>query len=91
MIELIFKYCGDITNSRDIYSVFRHLDSEHQELYRAIFENVDDEDGVVGEAIDVILCAVDIIFQHNPDLTEQDLLPIVQRKLDKWKTLYGKR
>ena len=42
------------------------------------------EDGVVGEAIDVIINALDLIHVHSPELTEEDLIAIATKKCDKW-------
>jgi NTP pyrophosphatase (non-canonical NTP hydrolase) len=43
------------------------------------------KDGIVGEAIDLILCAVDLIYLDNPDITEEDIQKIARQKLLKWK------
>jgi len=42
------------------------------------------KDGVVGEAVDVIICMVDLIRRHNPKLTETDIVEIARRKCSKW-------
>ncbi|WYN05132.1 hypothetical protein ISREJYDI_CDS0171 [Pseudomonas phage UNO-G1W1] len=42
-------------------------------------------DGVVGEAIDVLVCIIDLLYQELGDkITEQAFLERVQTKLDKW-------
>jgi hypothetical protein len=41
-------------------------------------------DGVVGEAVDTIICLLDLIHVHNPSVTEEELNHIAQLKLDKW-------
>lgn len=41
-------------------------------------------DGVVGEAIDVILCLLDLIHVTNPEITEEQVRDIAHRKLAKW-------
>ncbi len=43
------------------------------------------EDGIVGEALDVIICAVDLIYQEAPYLEEEDLIAGLLQKLYKWK------
>lgn len=42
------------------------------------------EDGVVGEAVDVILAALDIIAIHRPDITEKELKSLALSKCNKW-------
>lgn len=42
-------------------------------------------DGVVGEAIDVLVCVIDLLYQELGDtITEQGFLDHVQSKLNKW-------
>jgi hypothetical protein len=43
-------------------------------------------DGIVGEAIDTILCLLDLIHVHTPSITEEELIHVAQLKLDKWVT-----
>jgi hypothetical protein len=42
------------------------------------------KDGVIGEAIDVIVCMADLIFHENPNLTEQEVQVLLAAKLAKW-------
>jgi NTP pyrophosphatase (non-canonical NTP hydrolase) len=42
------------------------------------------KDGVVGEAIDVILCALDVIHTEVGHLDEQILIDVAEPKLLKW-------
>jgi hypothetical protein len=41
-------------------------------------------DGVVGEAVDAIICLVDIICNTKPSITEAELEVIAACKLAKW-------
>jgi hypothetical protein len=41
-------------------------------------------DGIVGEAIDVIICAMDLIYVDNPKIEAEVLVNILQKKLQKW-------
>lgn len=41
-------------------------------------------EGVIGEAIDLIVCATDLIYLSNPNITEADLQLLLRKKLDKW-------
>lgn len=43
-----------------------------------------DADGIIGESVDVILCALDMILSVNPNITEEELLAIARIKCDKW-------
>lgn len=43
------------------------------------------KDGVVGEAVDVIICALDMIHTHNPLVSEDRIMEILHSKLNKWK------
>jgi hypothetical protein len=42
-------------------------------------------DGVIGEAVDVLICALDIIKVHKPEITEEEIIKLVQDKCAKWK------
>lgn len=75
---------------RVLYSVFASLMSEAGELGEEIaIENGHSykskgADGVVGEAIDVIITALDLITVANPELTEEQITEMARRKCDKW-------
>jgi len=47
------------------------------------------KDGITGEAVDVIICALDLIWVHNHSTTEEELEKylneIVKTKLAKWR------
>lgn len=42
------------------------------------------KDGILGESIDVILCAIDLIYKKQPDITEEEILDIIYNKCQKW-------
>ena len=46
-------------------------------------------DGVVGESVDAILCLLDIIVVHQPDITSDELFVIMCKKMDKWERKYA--
>lgn len=48
-------------------------------------------DGVVGEAIDVIIVALDIIHSETGEINPETLNPIFKAKLDKWVRKYSKQ
>lgn len=42
------------------------------------------KDGIIGEAVDVIVCMADMIFQADPTITEEEVQVILAKKLAKW-------
>lgn len=92
IVKRILETSSEIINDRTKSDVLVHLVTEvgelAQEIQIAEGKSYKEEgaDGVVGEAIDVIICALDIIHLYNPSLTENyDLSRILEPKLDKWK------
>lgn len=87
IVQGVLNVCQTIDSPRTIHTVFDHMLSEVHELEMEF--NSLGEDGVIGEAVDVILCALDVIYQDNPNVTEDDIARVVERKLTKWVRLYG--
>ena len=48
-------------------------------------------DGVVGEALDTLVCCIDMINKKCPNITEEELIPLLISKLGKWETEFEKR
>lgn len=97
LVKDILAYSKVIENDRTELSVLQHMVSEVQELYTEVAVDAGilppedgDVDGIIGESIDIILCAVDLIYKHKPDITEEELRLIASKKLEKWKRLYSK-
>lgn len=92
LVNTVFGYSDGIQNSRTEASVTNKIIEELFELKDEVF-NSDvyghGEDGVVGEAIDIIICALDLIKLNNPNITEEQLIEIATKKCDKWERLYG--
>lgn len=42
------------------------------------------KDGILGESVDVIVCMLDIIQLHNPDITDNEILELIDKKINKW-------
>jgi hypothetical protein len=90
LIDATFAVSDSIDNGRSIENVLTHMMTEVGEL--ALEISIDQgrsykdasEDGVVGEAVDVILCALDVIRLYDPSITAEDILAIAHRKLAKW-------
>lgn len=91
-IQYALDTTKEVTNYRTMQDILTHLMTEVGELAQEIqiaegksYKECG-ADGVVGEAIDVIACAIDIISQSDPSLTEHDLSIILSKKLEKWKS-----
>ena len=91
LISEAFKMSDRIRDGRLASDIFEHCASEMGEL--AIEMAIEDgtsykepgPDGMVGEAVDVIICMLDMIRNKAPHLTEDDILRIARPKLEKWK------
>lgn len=42
-------------------------------------------DGISGEAIDVIVCALDLILMEEPEITSEEIIKRMSIKVEKWK------
>lgn len=95
ILDKTLEVCQRIENDRTISGVFDHAKSEMDELSEEILRFLDDQepgpDGVVGEAIDVIICMVDIIYKKNPSISKEQIYFLICQKLDKWERLYGNK
>lgn len=88
--EIVKKYSLEIKNNRNIRSILNHLKGEVKELDVEVeYVNDENEDGIVGESIDIIACALDMIFIHKPDITISEIDEIMIRKCEKWKKNYS--
>ena len=92
--SICLMYCEDVKNDRTIQSAFDHAMSEMDELQLEIQYARDGlapgADGIVGEAIDVIACMIDIIYQNDPDVSIEELNALMSKKCRKWKDKYSK-
>ncbi len=75
---------------RNLYSILASVTAEVGELAQEVaiksgqcYKPVG-EDGIVGEAVDVIVAALDLIFVADPTITEKDIVEIARRKTNKW-------
>ena len=90
LIEDIFDTSNAIKDGRTIKDVYIYSQSEMGELAEEI--NIDfghsnklpGKDGIVGEAIDAIICLFDLIHIQEPELTPQAIQLMCQVKLLKW-------
>lgn len=90
LIDRVFEVSDSIDNNRTIEMILNHAYQEMGELSQEVAVVSYDTykkpgpDGVVGEAIDAILCLLDIIRKEDPNLTKEDMLEIAETKLVKW-------
>lgn len=91
LVEETLDMAHSIDNNRTISDILTHLVSEVGELAQEVIikegRSYKDpsEDGLTGEALDIIICALDIIYITDPYITEEELTERVLTKLDKWK------
>lgn len=93
VIDRILKTCVRLNNGRTYGTILDHAKGEMVELEievnKFLNEQEPGKDGIVGEAIDVILCMVDLIYQKNPTISKEYLYMLICEKLDKWERLYA--
>lgn len=100
-MDNIFQICRSfsktIQNGRTLRSTYTHMRGELDELEIEI-ENTEQDrpqgpDGIIGESIDVIACALDIInqaTQHMSDSMVEELCSkLMQTKCQKWADNYS--
>lgn len=86
-IEQVFAVSRQIQNGRTLDYIWDYTLQELEELQEEL-RGADGPDGVEGEAVDVIICLLDLIAQKNPDKTPAELSALVeetlQKKSQKW-------
>lgn len=91
MVGVVFEV-SKIASNRTKYEVLSKLMEEVGELSKEV--GIDQgyqlcpegKDGIIGECIDVIVVTLDLIYLHNPDITEEELLTIMKSKVGKWRS-----
>jgi hypothetical protein len=93
MIEIVRKFARQIKNGRTLQTIIDHMKGEviecQDEIDLVLAGQPEGEDGIVGEAIDIIQCALDLIFEVRPDITAEELDAIMLRKCEKWLRYYA--
>ena len=90
--EASIKVDGIQKTPRTEYSVLSSAMAELGELAEEVAINngnhykLADVDGVVGEAVDVIITVLDLLHVHNPSITAQYIDEYAAKKLLKWVT-----
>jgi hypothetical protein len=91
LVNATWEYSDQIKNNRDAFYVLSKCVEELGELSEEVqiaagfSYKQPGKDGVVGEAIDLITCALDMIRITHPELTEDDIVALAIPKLEKWK------
>lgn len=86
-----------IINNRHEQQIFMKAVEEMGELavevaiHRGESYKTPGPDGIVGEAIDVINCLLDLIHVHAPHMTEADVAAIARVKQLKWEKAIDKQ
>jgi len=94
LFQIVKQFSETIHNGRSISDIIRHAKDEMRELDDEVLavkyptEFTPGKDGVVGEAIDVIACMLDLIVVHSPTTTEHELNAMMLLKCEKWARRY---
>lgn len=98
LVTTTFQKLADLKEGSPLLAKMSHLTAEVGELAEEInilheqpVNKRPGEDGIVGEAIDVILCALDIVRMINPLITEKEIEEFASRKLAKWEATVNER
>lgn len=89
LFAVVREYSNQIKNGRKPHDIFNYLLDEVRELEEEMFGVGDGKDGIAGEAVDVILCALDLIFKVEPNWTDQDIVKYAETKCEKWARKYS--
>lgn len=93
LLAMVRQYSKDIKNGRSPKDVLKHLRGEVDELKEEVRRKKKGKkagkDGIRGEAIDIALCALDLIFVDEPETTDADILGVAEEKCVKWKRHYS--
>lgn len=94
-LSIVRHFSSIIDNGRTQPDIQRHAYSEMRELDTEIHEErtggEPGADGVVGEAIDVIACMLDLIFVNRPEITDEEINGHLLTKCEKWARRYRDR
>jgi len=79
-----------VVDGRNRFISLAHASEELGELSEQVLieEGVsykEPKEGVIGEAIDLIICGLDLIYLTKPTITEAEIMAIADTKLNKWR------
>jgi len=90
VVKQILATSRAVSGPRSKYAVLSKAMEEMGELAQEVMIDEGDhykpkgKDGVIGEAVDVIVCMVDMIYGMDNSITEDQIQEIVAKKLVKW-------
>lgn len=96
LFTLIKSYSKAIDDGRHPYQVLAKQFEEMGELATEVnisqgyMRRAAGKDGVLGEAGDILVTTIDQALLAKPDLTEQEFMAIIKKKLDKWYSMCAK-
>jgi hypothetical protein len=90
MLEIVRHYALGIRNGRKVADAFKHLKEEVEELGVEIENGGTGADGIKGEVMDVLNCALDIFFMVHSDIGFDEIDALMEAKCQKWVTKYGR-
>jgi hypothetical protein len=93
IFDVVRRFSLMLANGRTLRSIHDHMKTEVDELDVEITAvdagEPEGEDGVIGESLDIIACALDAIVVARPDITEAELAAWIERKCTKWVANYS--
>lgn len=91
-IDIVRHFSTLIDNGRTLRDISNHANKEFIELKEELDKIDTGEpegvDGVIGEAVDIMACVLDIIFVHRPATTTEEIATIMLAKCEKWSRRY---
>lgn len=96
----VMRTADKIQNQRTPHDILAHLMSEVGELAEEVaidsgfLKKKAGADGILGEAIDVIICAIDLVAIANNqdrDVLVEQMHSALTAKCAKWERVYGKQ
>lgn len=91
-LDIVRHFAARIQNGRQLLDITKSADRELSELCDEVHLHnagkAPGPDGVVGEAVDVIACMLDLIFTVEPNTTDSEINAILLRKCEKWARRY---
>jgi hypothetical protein len=89
--SIVKNISNTINNDRTNNSILDHMRREVEELALELENGNTGTDGIIGESIDIIACALDMIFVNYPNVTDEQLDRIMEAKCNKWFSKYNKQ
>lgn len=89
-LEIARHYTNEIKNDRTPMDAFEHLEEEVAELKVELQNGNTGPDGVKGEVIDVLNCALDVLFLVHPEIAMAEIDRLMEAKCRKWMIKYSK-